>query len=194
MLIEGLIEALIDFRIIRFVQSHPFQRDGVADCPRTQRLLTVVSGNLALDIAEPQRKILAALDRTHVPHPERNPTLREATLQTRLLSMMGSQSIFGAAVGAPVLFYLGAFVYTILDLENSPSSQDAAISLAFGIEWMIVVHVAIVAGCLLANNNPSTSSSIVGLLPEEVGHTKRTDGQQICAPASGRSRDCPQWL
>jgi hypothetical protein len=27
-------------------------------------------------------------------------------------------------------------------LENSPSSQDAAISLAFGIERMIVVHVA----------------------------------------------------
>jgi hypothetical protein len=80
-----------------------------------------------------------------------------SAVKTRLLSMTGSQSIFGAAVSAPVLFYLSAFVNTILDLENSPISHDAAMSLAFGIEWMIVVHVAIVAGCLLTNNNPSTS-------------------------------------
>jgi hypothetical protein len=177
MLIEGLFEALLDFRIIGFVRSHPFQREGAADSPRTQLLLTVVAGNLALDIAEPQRKILGALDRTDVPHSKRNAIVREVAVQARLLSMMGSQSIFGAAVGAPVLFYLGAFVYTILDLLSSPSSQDAAVSLAFGIEWMIIVHVAIVAGCLLANNNPSTSSAIVGLLPDEVDRTKRMDSK-----------------
>jgi hypothetical protein len=108
MLIEGLFEALLDFRIIRFVRSHPFpQHGGAAHCPRTELLLTVVSGNLALDRAEPQRKVLAALDGTDVPRTKRNATAREAAVQTRLLSMMGSQSIFGAAVGAPVLFYLG---------------------------------------------------------------------------------------
>ena len=177
MLIEGLFEALLDFRIIQFVRSFRFRPDGAGDYPRTELLLTVVSGNLALDVVEPQKKILAALDLTVTPRSEHDAPLRQAAVQTRLLSMMGSQSSFGATVGAPVLFYLGAFVYTILDLENSPSSQDAAISLAFGIEWMIVVHVAIVAGCLLASNNPGTSSAIVGILPERAVHITRTDSR-----------------
>ncbi|KAH7026891.1 hypothetical protein B0J12DRAFT_609813 [Macrophomina phaseolina] len=80
----------------------------------------------------------------------------------KLRDMMDSQMGFGSIAGAPVLFYLGAFVYTILDLLNDPSDQDAAISLAFGVEWMIIPHVAIVAGCLLASNNPSTAAAVVG--------------------------------
>lgn len=79
--------------------------------------------------------------------------------------MLGSQYSFGAAVGAPVFFYLGAFIYTIIDLESDPSNLDSAISLAFGVEWMIIVHVAIISGCLLASNNPSTSTGIVGHNP-----------------------------
>lgn len=85
--------------------------------------------------------------------------------QEKLRDAMDSQMAFGSIVGAPVLFYLGSFVYIILDLRNDPSDQDAAISLAFGVEWMIIPHVAIVAGCLLASNNPSTAAAIVGLPP-----------------------------
>lgn len=79
--------------------------------------------------------------------------------------MLGSQYSFGAAVGAPVFVYLGAFLYTIIDLESNPSNLDSAISLAFGVEWMIVVHVAIIRGCLLASNNPNTFTGIVGHNP-----------------------------
>jgi hypothetical protein len=64
-----------------------------------------------------------------------------------------------------VLFCLGAFIYTILGFRCDPSDQDAAISLAFGVEWMIVVRVFIIAACVLASNNPSTTSVLVGLLP-----------------------------
>jgi hypothetical protein len=64
-----------------------------------------------------------------------------------------------------VFFYLGAFVYTIIDLKSDPSNLDSAISLAFGVEWVIIVHVAIISGCLLASNNPSTSTGIVGHNP-----------------------------
>lgn len=53
-------------------------------------------------------------------------------------------------------------MYTILDLLNDPSDQYVAISLAFGVEWMIIPHDVIVAGCLLARNNPSTVAVIVG--------------------------------
>jgi hypothetical protein len=86
---------------------------------------------------------------------------------SRLLGLMTSQYDFGAIAGAPVLFYLGAFVYTILDLNNNRSDEDAAISLAFRVEWMIIVHISIIAACVLAGNNPSTASVLVGLLPLE---------------------------
>lgn len=66
----------------------------------------------------------------------------------RLLCMLSPQANFGAAVGTPVLFYLGPFVYTVLGPHNVLSDQDATISLAFGVEWMIPVHVAmLVAAC-----------------------------------------------
>lgn len=34
-------------------------------------------------------------------------------------------------------------------------------ALAFGMWWMVIVHVAIVSGCLLASNNPSTAIAVV---------------------------------
>lgn len=83
-------------------------------------------------------------------------------LRERLTRLISSQLDFAATIGAPVVFYLGAFIYTILDLRNKPSDQDAAISLAFGVEWMIIVHVAIIGGCLLASNNPSPVVLLVG--------------------------------
>lgn len=83
-------------------------------------------------------------------------------LRERLTRLISSQLDFAATIGAPVVFYLGAFIYTILDLRNKPSDQDAAISLAFGVEWMIIVHVAIIGGCLLASNNPSPAVLLVG--------------------------------
>ncbi|KAF4439578.1 glycoside hydrolase family 3 [Fusarium acutatum] len=84
------------------------------------------------------------------------------SLSERLKRLMTSQSAFGAIVGAAVFFYLGAFIYTILDLLGDKSNQDAAISLAFGVEWMIIVHVAIVNGFLLASNNPSPVTMLIG--------------------------------
>jgi hypothetical protein len=123
---------------------------------KRELLATLASGNLRLSPEapyDPKTKILASLNEPHV-DAEKS--------RSRLLNLIGAQSSFGGAVGSPVLFYLGAFVYTILDLHNDPSDQDNAISLGFGIEWMIIVHVAIVSGTLLAANNPSTSSGIVG--------------------------------
>ncbi|KAG5772054.1 hypothetical protein H9Q72_001667 [Fusarium xylarioides] len=84
------------------------------------------------------------------------------SLSEQLKRLVTSQSAFGAIVGAAVVFYLGAFIYTILDLLGDKSNQDAAISLAFGVEWMIIVHVAIVNGFLLASNNPSPVTMLIG--------------------------------
>ncbi|KAF5635255.1 glycoside hydrolase family 3 [Fusarium tjaetaba] len=88
-----------------------------------------------------------------------------SSLSEQLKRLMTAQSAFGAIVGAAVVFYLGAFIYTILDLLGDKSNQDAAISLAFGVEWMIIVHVAIVNGFLLASNNPSPVTMLIGRPP-----------------------------
>jgi len=86
-------------------------------------------------------------------HPRFSPSL-VLQIPERLAHLVTSQLPFGAMVGAPVVFYLGAFIYTVLDLLENPSDQDRAISIAYGVEWMIIVHVAIVSGTLLASNNP----------------------------------------
>ena len=92
---------------------------------------------------------------------------------SRLLGLMTSQYNFGAIAGAPVLFYLGAFIYTILDLNNDRSDEGATISLVFEVEWMITVHVSIIAACVLASNNTSTTSVLVGLPPLKTFHRMR---------------------
>ncbi|KAK3682405.1 hypothetical protein B0T22DRAFT_471000 [Podospora appendiculata] len=118
----------------------------------------------------------------------------------QLRQLMKAQSAFGAAVGAPVAFYLGTFFYTILDLLNKKSDEDTSISLAFGVEWMIIVHVAIVNGCLLASNNPSPVTMLVGRTAPPSSSTLRKlfppvyDG--IFQPVSmwHRGRNKQEWL
>lgn len=205
MLIGGLYEAVIDvsivrcwgrillmttqYRILKFVKTLDSSKLAVeldsrapslttnekkdllaAQLEMKQELLaTLASGNLRLEPKspdDPKTKILDSL---------KSPEINADRSRSRLLNLIGAQSAFGGAIGAPVLFYLGAFIYTILDLKNDPSDQDNAISLGFGIEWMIVVHVAIVSGTLLAANNPSTSSGITGSRHKAMGPRKPKD-------------------
>ena len=151
-MLSSLYEAALDWRILSVLNSEAGQL--VDDDAAIELLATVVAGNLQhkTNEVDPQAEITDAL---------LNSTDSEAK-RTRLLGLVDSQMGYGTIVGAPVVFYLGAFIYTILDLSNKPSDQDAAISLAFGVEWMIVVHVAMVGSCLLATNNPSTASVLVG--------------------------------
>jgi hypothetical protein len=128
---------------------------------------------------DPKTKILEALT-------EVDPEIS----RSRLLNLIGAQSSFGGAVGSPVLFYIGAFIYTILDLHNNPSNQDNALSLGFGIEWMIIVHVAIVSGTLLAANNPSTSSGIVGSSHQAMNRSRN----KIEHGAADEGRFTQKWL
>lgn len=194
MMIGGLYEALLDSRLLGAIRDaipsdHPLTNE-----ERKQLLVAVVSGNLMRDIGRPQTEIPRSLATA------RDPQDHDREIKTRLLSMMSSQYSFGSAVGAPVLFYLGAFVYSILDLDSQGSNQDAAISLAFGVEWMIIVHVAIVSGCLLASNNPATSAAIVGLPPDDTlsgPHRSSTLGPRasaMVAPENPKTRRWKLWL
>ncbi|KAK5034658.1 hypothetical protein LTR13_006314 [Exophiala sideris] len=158
MMLSGLYEAVLDWKIISTLKSRTGsglqnQEDAVIEL-----LATVVAGNLQhrFHDVRPQAEIKDALLRNT--DTDTDTEAHTEAQRTRLLGLVDSQMGYGAIVGAPVVFYLGAFVYTILDLSNEPSDQDAAISLAFGVEWMILVHVAIIGSCLLATNNPSTAS------------------------------------
>jgi hypothetical protein len=166
MLIEGLYEAQLDHNILRTIAL-------IDDEDKDQKLelmITVVSGNLRLTSGgfNPQEAIANAL------HNQESP--READFpqtSARLISLMSSQTPFGTAVGIPVLFYLGGFAYTLLSLLDNKSDQNTAIAMAFGVEWMVVVHVSIVGACLLAGNNPATATAIVGHMEPDVTQPHR---------------------
>lgn len=169
MLIGGLYEAVVDSRLIEHMRSQRHSHDGLDTQQKIKLLTTLVSGNLILDIGEPQETLAERLSMVEEPDRPATEDERETQLEmikTKLLCMMSTQISFGSAVGAPVVFYLGQFVFTILDLLNKRGDQDAGNSLAFGVEWMVIVHVSIISGCLLASNNPSTSTAIVGLPPD----------------------------
>jgi hypothetical protein len=85
---------------------------------------------------------------------------REVT-RVRLKGMLGCQASFGAAIGAPVVFFIGSFLFSVVSNLGVVGDNDTSHALAFGMWWMIIPHVAIVSGCLLAGNNPNTLEVIV---------------------------------
>jgi len=76
--------------------------------------------------------------------------------ETRLKGMLACQASFGAAIGAPVVFFLGSFLFSVISNLSAAGDNDTAHALAFGMWWMTIPHVAVVSGCLLAGNNPNT--------------------------------------
>lgn len=119
-----------------------------------EQLITVLSGNLDLRTGDPDRVIkgnmLNMQQRRNI-----------AVNLTRYVNMLSSQHAFSTLVGAPVLFYLGSFIYQVSSLSSNLGDNDTSHALAFGMWWMVIVHVAVVSGCLLASNNPSTVTAIV---------------------------------
>lgn len=190
MMIGGLHEALLDSRLLELIRDVKPPDRLLTNTEKIQLLVAVVSGNLMRDIGRPQIEIPQSLSTAQ------DPPDRAREIQTRLLSLMSSQYSFGSAVGAPVLFYLGAFVYSIIDLEDQMGSVGSASSVAFAVEWMIIVHVAIVSGCLLASNNPATSAAIVGLPPDETLsglHRASTLDSKASATVAPRNSRTDRW-
>lgn len=156
MLFSGLLEALVDFRIITHLDLEIAERKKEVAKQKVEIVSALICGNIDRDFKEPQREIYDML----VENLD-NQTVDRAT--TRLLAMMSAQQSFGSSVGGPVLFYVGSFIYAIFDINNKKGDSNTADALAFGLWWMTVVHVSIVAGCLLASKNPSTAATLAGL-------------------------------
>ncbi|KAH7027309.1 uncharacterized protein B0I36DRAFT_385345 [Microdochium trichocladiopsis] len=83
------------------------------------------------------------------------------SLPTKLKSILNSQPSFGTTIGAPVLFFVGGFIYTVLDVENNLGDNDTAHALAFGMWWMVIPYLAIISSAMLAANEPFALEGIV---------------------------------
>ena len=167
---SGLLEVVLDFSIIRYLESSHLprgrqQHQGLTKRQRVQLLIAVTNGNQAIEgvPADPQKELGRILDIDERP---------EET-EIHLRAMLDCQYPFGAAVGAPILLYIGSFVYNLATLHNAEGDHDTARALAFGIWWMNIVHVAAISACLLASNNPSTAAAIVKMRRIKVSFQQR---------------------
>ena len=55
---------------------------------------------------------------------------------TRLKGMLDYQASFGAAVGAPVVFFVGSFLFGVISNLTAVGDNDTSHALAFGMWWM----------------------------------------------------------
>ncbi|KAK6421714.1 beta-glucosidase [Oleoguttula sp. CCFEE 5521] len=163
LVISGLTNMTLDLNVFAALDSQNYA--GLTPSSRRHFLLVITSANLKqrLDNGTMRRCPFAGLDNTSSePLSEISGAIDHGGHQPQmLLVLMDSQPEWATTVGYPLPFYIIGFLYASYDLQRAPPSADAPLALTFGIKWMIVVHVAIVSGCLLSNNNPSTASSFV---------------------------------
>lgn len=169
---SGLLEVTLDYSAIRHLKkSHiPIGGDEPQCLDRVQRaelLIAVLAGNLEVEggPANPQDEVGKAL----------NVDERPEEAEVHLCAMLACQYPFGASVGAPILLYIGSFIYNLATLHKAEGDKDTARTLAFGIWWMVLVHVAAISACLWASNNPSTAAAIVKLRKKKVSFRERLD-------------------
>lgn len=106
--------------------------------------------------------------------------------KSRLHTMLGSQARFGVTVAAALCFFLGSFLANVFGNLEDLGNNDTSHALAFGEWWMTIPFVAIVAGCLLAGNNPNTLAAIM---------SGADDGQlekRLTVSTNGQSNDKPR--
>jgi hypothetical protein len=165
MILSGLYEATLDRKVIEKIQVDKLQFLASKDQTRQivklrmHLLYAVLVGNLNLNHpendSEGRRSAWKDIKKLVYETDDKNGT------QIRLKGMLGCQASFGAAIGAPVVFFLGSFFFSVFSDLSTVGDNDTSHALAFGMWWMTIPHVAIVAGCLLAGNNPNTLEVIV---------------------------------
>ncbi len=182
MILSGLYEAAVDRLVIesleKALRNTLDENDGHALRHRIHLMYGVLVGNLVLHDPssgqQPAEQAGEEVERSAwddvcrmVDSISDNPSqdregmsaVRRST-HVRLMSMLGCQSDFGATIGAAVVFFLGSFLFSVFANLSMLGDNDTAHSMGFGEWWMIIPHVAMVSGCLLAGNNPNTLEAI----------------------------------
>lgn len=116
------------------------------------------------------KHLVKLFDDSQLPGGER--TELEAT-GNRLHTMLGSQARFGVTIAAALCFFLGSFLVNVISNLEDLGNNDTSHALGFGEWWMTIPFVAIVAGCLLAGNNPNTLGGIMSGVKSPTGHVRR---------------------
>ncbi|CAG8981902.1 hypothetical protein HYALB_00013862 [Hymenoscyphus albidus] len=117
--------------------------------------------------------------------------------KTRIRTMLATQLSFGSSVGSPVVFFLGAFSFTLVTTLASLGDEDTSLDLAFGMWYMIIPHISIVSGLLLAGNNPNTLEGVMAL---EFGDVEEKESFETkhwlnsIFELAYESRYRPKWL
>jgi hypothetical protein len=78
----------------------------------------------------------------------------------KLLSLLSLLPSYGARVGVPITFYLGAFAYALFEANSRLGDNDTSHAVAFGLWYGVVVIVAIVASSVLGVDNPASLEAV----------------------------------
>lgn len=143
-LVSGIYEASIDARILAFLQEKT-RNKRLSASQRSRLLYTVLVGNLDMlnvPLGDPDentplshvdgllRKLQAREVECSYEQLGKNGSMDKGTVtedalgikdkaiqktKTRLRAMLAAQYSFGVTVGAPVIFFCGSFVYTLVD-------------------------------------------------------------------------------
>ncbi|KAF2476029.1 uncharacterized protein BDR25DRAFT_379698 [Lindgomyces ingoldianus] len=152
MLISGIFEAVLDLRVITLLVR---KRD-ISLRDQARLLYAVLIGNLDQSPAWGHMNAITQElpSENYVPAPSVLSYI--TTTKARLKSMLESQYSFGSTVGAAIIFFMGGFIFALIEIQSTYGISSTAHRLAFGMFWMIIPHVAIVSSVLLAGNNPSS--------------------------------------
>jgi hypothetical protein len=88
------------------------------------------------------------------------PTATEA--QDKLHQLLNRQGLYGIQVGAPVVFYLGAYAYALFDASSRLGDNDTAHAIAFGIWYGVIVLTATACCAVLGMSSSATLESVFG--------------------------------
>ncbi len=138
-------------------------KDPVGESPPSWSDVKIRREDLADQADHPEAVELAMEEVT-----ERQRLKRVFHVKASLQSMLACQYSFGSTVGAAVIFYIGSFVYAIIEIKADLGDNDAAHAVGFGMWWMIIPHISIISGCLLAGNNPNTLEGVAPQIYQET--------------------------
>lgn len=129
-------EAILDAKLLSYLDSQ-VRVGGLSIKERAHLLLALLLGNIEMRPAwddsleflhqlpndPPGACMLADPKPVAADHAQERRDLVVADVQMKLQAMLDSQSEFGATVGAPVLFYLGSFVWACFEIQANWGSS-----------------------------------------------------------------------
>ncbi|EFR04025.1 hypothetical protein MGYG_07030 [Nannizzia gypsea CBS 118893] len=181
MMLSGLYGSLLDHKVLRQLATNSTLRS----LTFKQRChLTMILPLGSLDQKPAWEASVSVVKR--LPDLTAVATDRDRLVGRKIRMLLQTQQMFGSALGIGVLFFISAFIYACLELQDNLggsyvyheqlTSAEGVFShnLAFGIFWMVIPHVAIIANMTLMSSD-LTSWDLVAL--EHVPESHQVDPQ-----------------